>query len=73
MEEKEKLVAFGNKIKELRKAQSLSCVELAKKMGVPRSKIERIEKGEVNLRFYSIVKILKALGVEDAGAAFRGF
>ena len=55
--------AFGNKVKELRNGAMLSQVELAKRSGIERAQISKIEKGTVNVTLETIDKISKAMDV----------
>lgn len=58
------LVAFGDKVRELRKEKGLSQEELADKAGLHRTYIGMIERGEKNITLTNIEKIGKALNVE---------
>ena len=55
---------FGNRVRELRKARELSQVELAAKVGIDRSYMGFLERGERNPSLEVIAKIAEALGVE---------
>ena len=55
--------AFGNKIKELRTAAMLSQVELAKRSGIERAQISKIEAGSINVTLETIDKLSKAINV----------
>lgn len=58
--------AFGNKIKELRNAAMLSQVELAKRSGIERAQISKIESGSINVTLETIDKLSKAINVPMA-------
>ena len=55
--------AFGNRIKELRMNAMLSQVELAKRSGIERAQISKIESGTINVTLETIDKISKAINV----------
>ena len=55
------LVAFGERVRELRKEKRLSQEELADKAGLHRTYIGMIERGEKNITLTNIEKISKAL------------
>ena len=57
------LVAFGDRVRELRKEKELSQEELADKAGLHRTYIGMIERGEKNITLTNIEKIAKALDV----------
>ena len=58
------LIAFGERIRDLRKEKNLSQEELADKALLHRTYIGMIERAEKNLTLTNIEKIAKALGVE---------
>jgi transcriptional regulator with XRE-family HTH domain len=65
MMEKEKiLVAFGEKVREIRKAKKISQEELSYKAELHRTYIGMIERAEKNLTLTNIEKIAKALDIE---------
>ena len=55
------LIAFGNRVRELRKEKELSQEELADKAGLHRTYIGMIERGEKNITLVNIEKITNAL------------
>ena len=55
--------AFGNRVKELRTNAMLSQVELAKRSGIERSQISKIESGAINVTLETIDKISKAINI----------
>lgn len=58
------LIQFGNKVREKRLELKLSQEELADKVGVHRTYIGMIERGEQNITLLNIRKIAKALKIE---------
>jgi transcriptional regulator with XRE-family HTH domain len=64
MKKMEILVAFGNKIRELRKQKGISQEELSYLADLHRTYIGMIERAEKNLTLTNIEKIAKALNVE---------
>ncbi len=64
MKKDDLLVKFGKRIKFLRKAKGInSQMALALKVGIDRTYIGGIERGERNVALKNIEKIAKALGV----------
>lgn len=63
MAKKKILIAFGNKVRELRKEKGLSQEELSFKADLHRTYIGMIERAEKNITLVNIEKIAKALGV----------
>jgi transcriptional regulator with XRE-family HTH domain len=55
------LVAFGEIVREARKAKSLSQEQLADRAGLHRTYIGMIERGEKNLTLTNIAKVAQAL------------
>ena len=53
--------AFGTKIKELRMSAMLSQVELAKRSGIERAQISKIESGNINVTLDTLDKLSRAL------------
>ncbi|MDP1843518.1 MAG: helix-turn-helix transcriptional regulator [Sediminibacterium sp.] len=64
MGKKKILVAFGDKVRELRKQKGISQEELSYKADLHRTYIGMIERAEKNLTLTNIEKIAKALNVE---------
>ena len=60
---KKELKAFGKKLRSIRKAKELSQLDLEIESGINRTEISRIENGERNVEFYTIVKLANALGI----------
>ncbi len=52
---------FGEEIKRLRKEQGLSQIDLGVKIGADDRKIRRIESGDIDTSFSTVVKLKKAL------------
>ncbi len=58
------LIAFGNKIRELRKENGLSQEELSYRADLHRTYIGMIERAEKNITLTNIEKVAKALDVK---------
>lgn len=63
MTKKKILIAFGDRVRELRKEKGLSQEELSFKADLHRTYIGMIERAEKNITLTNIEKIAKALGV----------
>lgn len=63
MEKEPILLAFGQRVQELRKKRNLSQEQLADMAGVHRTYIGMVERAEKNITLRNIKKIAKALGV----------
>jgi transcriptional regulator with XRE-family HTH domain len=63
MAKKKTLIAFGNKVRELRKEKGLSQEELSFKADLHRTYIGMIERAEKNITLINIEKIAKALDI----------
>lgn len=61
-----KLVAFGQRVREIRKSRGLSQEGMAALAGVDRSYMGHIERGEKNITLTKIYQISDALGIEVA-------
>lgn len=57
------LLAFGRRVRELRREQGFSQESFADKCGVHRTFMGTIERGESNLSFQNIVKVAETLGI----------
>jgi HTH-type transcriptional regulator, competence development regulator len=62
----QEIKAFGNRLKDIRKAQGLSQLDLELESGINRTEISRIERGEKNIEFMTIVKLAVALQINIA-------
>ncbi|MDY6920846.1 MAG: helix-turn-helix transcriptional regulator [Pseudomonadota bacterium] len=58
-----RLVAFGEKVRQARKAKGLSQEALADLAGIDRSYMGHIERGDQNVTITKIYQIAEALGV----------
>ena len=58
------LIQFGNRVKELRKANDMSQEDLADAAGLHRTYIGMIERAEKNITLENIKKIAKALRID---------
>lgn len=58
-----RLVAFGQKVREIRKSKGLSQEALADIAGVDRSYMGHIERGEKNITLTKIYQIAEALNI----------
>lgn len=63
------LVRFGEHIRKLRKAKGFSQEDFAAEIGIDRSYMGGVERGERNISVLNIIRIAKALSVE-VGALF---
>lgn len=63
MSTSEQRIKLGKRIKELRKEKGLTQIDLAAKIGIDRSYLGFIERGERNVSFDVMAEIAKALGV----------
>ena len=64
MDNREILIKFGNRVREIRKEKNLSQEELSFKADLHRTYIGMIERAEKNITLINIDKIAKALDVE---------
>jgi putative transcriptional regulator len=64
MTEKVALKKLGLKIKQLRTEKGLSQLALGIEIDVEKSNISRMESGRVNVRFYTLFKVAKALNID---------
>jgi len=65
------LIDFGNRVRELRRKESLSQENLARKAGVHRTYIGMIERAEKNITLGNIEKLAKALDLEIKDLFFQ--
>jgi len=71
MDNREVLIKFGQKVREIRKEKNLSQEELSFKADLHRTYIGMIERAEKNITLINIEKIAKALDV-DITELFKG-
>ena len=57
-------IAFGQRVRALRKSADISQMELGERAGIDHTYIGGIERGERNLSIEAIAKVAKGLGVE---------
>ena len=60
----EELTKLGEHIRRLRKERNLTQLDLEVRSGINSGDISRIENGQKNIEFHSIVKLATALDVE---------
>ena len=60
------MVYIGNRVKDLRVERALTQEELAKKAGVGKNTVNRIERNETEPHMSTLRKLADALGVEPA-------
>lgn len=61
MSETKLLLKLGDKIRKSRQLNKMTQLELAKKSGLDKQTIHRIEKGEINMTINTLFKIAKCL------------
>ncbi len=61
---KTEIEAFGTRLKELREKQGLTQLDLEIQSGINRTEISRIENGQKNIEFLTIVKLAIALNID---------
>ena len=61
--EKQELLKLGQHIKKLRKTKKLTMAALCYRNGLEPSTLCRIEKGQVEVKYLTLIKIAKALGL----------
>ena len=64
MKTDERMVAFGKRVRELRKSKGISQERLAEMAGIDRSYMGNIERGEKNVTLKKAYEICDALDVE---------
>ena len=64
--DKANLKKLGANIKRLRESKNLSLRELSYECDIDNSKISKIEKGQVNITFTTILQLAKALAVSPS-------
>jgi transcriptional regulator with XRE-family HTH domain len=63
---KSEIKAFGKRLKEIRTKSGLSQLDLELESGISRTEISRIENGQKNIEFYTIVRLADSLGIRLA-------
>ncbi len=58
------LMAFGKRVRSIRKSKGMSQLDLALAVSKDRSEISKIENGKLNIEFLTIVRIVIALESE---------
>ena len=61
--QKQTLVALGKSIKDVRLSKGITRQKLAKLARIDRSNVGRIERGEINVRLRTLVRLADALNV----------
>lgn len=56
--------SFGKRLKQIRESQNLLQLDLELSSGINRTEISRIENGQKNIEFFTIVKLAEVLGVQ---------
>jgi transcriptional regulator with XRE-family HTH domain len=64
--DKSNLKKLGANIKRLREAKNLSLRELSYECDIDNSKISKIEKGQVNITFTTILQLANALSIHPS-------
>jgi transcriptional regulator with XRE-family HTH domain len=54
---------FGRRLRQIRKGKNLSQLDLELLSNIARTEISRIENGEKNIEFFTLVKLAQALNV----------
>lgn len=60
----ERIIAFGKRVREVRKAKGISQEKLAELAGIDRSYMGNIERGEKNVTLVKVYDICDALNIE---------
>lgn len=55
------LLAFGQRMREIRKEKKMTLIDLEIETGISNGKLSKIENGLVNVEFFTIVKIAEGL------------
>jgi transcriptional regulator with XRE-family HTH domain len=71
--DKANLKKLGAQIKRLREAKKLSLRELSYACDIDNSKISKIEKGQINITFTTMLQLAKALETEPSELLMTGF
>jgi len=54
---------FGQRLRQLRELKNLSQLDLELRSGINRTEISRIENGQKNIEFFTMIKLVDALGI----------
>ena len=60
----ERMIAFGKRVREVRKSKGISQEKLAEMAGIDRSYMGNIERGEKNITLKKVYEICDALDIE---------
>ncbi|MGA4440557.1 helix-turn-helix domain-containing protein [Psychrobacter celer] len=60
----DRMIAFGKRVREVRKGKGISQEKLAEMAGIDRSYMGNIERGEKNVTLKKVYEICDALGVD---------
>lgn len=71
--DKANLKKLGAQIKKLREAKKLSLRELSYACDIDNSKISKIEKGQINITFTTMLQLAKALETEPSELLMTSF
>lgn len=63
---KTEIKAFGKRLKSIRQKKGLTQLDLELESGISRTEISRIENGQKNIEFFTIVKLADALDIDIA-------
>ncbi len=63
-QEKEELIKFGNNVRELRNQKGFSQEAFADSVGLHRTYMGGIERGERNISYLNLIKIARALDMD---------
>ena len=55
---------FGKRLRAIRKVKNISQLDLELRSGINRTEISRIENGQKNIEFFTMIKLAEALGVK---------
>ncbi len=64
IEEKEKLVKLGNKVKEIRESKGLSLSDVAHRIGKDKQSVHKFEKGQFNPTYIYLLSICEGLEID---------
>lgn len=56
--------SFGKRLKQIRESKNLLQLDLELSSGINRTEISRIENGQKNIEFFTIVKLAEALEIQ---------